>query len=576
MNDETSQSLGPTAAQAPSPTPGTPLGLGPSSRWWRNAVAYQVYIRSFKDSDGDGIGDIEGLRHCLPELADLGVKIIWINPCYPSPQRDHGYDIADYRAINPEYGSLEGFELMLAEAHALGIRVIMDIVPNHASVEHAWFHEAIASEPGSPERARFIFTEGEDGGETPPNTWTSVFGRGAWHRVEDGRENPQWYLHLFDWSQPDFNWRNPLVREEFLEILRFWFERGVDGFRIDVAHGLVKPARIPRGEGVGAEGLWGRPEVHEIYEEWRALADSYEEKKYFIGEVWVDSAEKLARFTEPGRLHQSFAFELLVQPWFAYRLRRSIERAFAVAGAEEGPAWALSNHDVHRVVTRLGQEQVDRDPDPRDMLADARRRWPVDVELGVRRAKAEAGLLFALPGTVYVYQGEELGLPEVIDLPDEVRQDPIFMRTGGAEFGRDGCRVPIPWSASGSSMGFGPEGGAKPWLPQPDSFRACARDLEKADPNSMLSLYKRLSRLRPELLGGASRVEWIDAVPKEVVAFRAGSLVCATNTADEEREAPLIEGASFLLNTADLVDSSGCGAKGSVLPANSTSWWRLG
>ena len=322
------------------------------------------------------------------------MKIIWINPCYPSPQRDHGYDIADYCAINPEYGSLEGFELMLAEAHALGIRVIMDIVPNHASVEHAWFHEAIASEPGSPERARFIFTEGEDGGETPPNTWTSVFGGGAWHRVEDGRENPQWYLHLFDWSQPDFNWRNPQVREEFLEILRFWFERGVDGFRIDVAHGLVKPARIPRGEGVGAEGLWGRPEVHEVYEEWRALADSYEEKKYFIGEVWVDSAEKLARFTEPGRLHQSFAFELLVQPWFAYRLRRSIERAFAVAGAEEGPAWALSNHDVHRVVTRLGQEQVDRDPDPRDMLADARRRWPVDVELGVH-LDAHGGLVHA-------------------------------------------------------------------------------------------------------------------------------------------------------------------------------------
>lgn len=564
------------SAQTPSsPTAPVHEDHPPAQGWWRNAVAYQVYIRSFRDSDGDGVGDIEGLRRCLPELAGLGVRIIWINPCYPSPQRDHGYDIADYRAINPEYGTLEGFELMLADAHSLGIRVVMDIVPNHASVEHEWFAQALAAEPGSPERARFHFADGEDGGANPPNTWRSVFGGGAWQRVEDGREDPQWYLHLFDWSQADLNWRNPAVREEFLDVLRFWFDRGVDGFRIDVAHGLMKAPEIPRGEAAGADELWGRDEVHEIYEEWRALADSYEEGKYFIGEVWVDSAEKLARFTEPGRLHQSFAFELLVQPWFAHRLRRSIERGLAVAGAKDGPAWALSNHDVHRVVTRLGQEQVDRDPDPTDMLADARRRWPVDLALGLRRAKAEAGLLFALPGTVYVYQGEELGLPEVLDLPDEARQDPIFVRSGGAEFGRDGCRVPIPWTAEGSSMGFGPEDGAAPWLPQPELFRAFARDLEEDDPNSMLSLYRALSRLRPWLLGEASRVEWVDEAPEDVVAFRVGSLLCATNTADEARPAPLVGAEAFLLNTADLVDPSGCGANGAILPANSTSWWRL-
>ncbi len=541
----------------------------PKRAWWRNSVAYQVYVRSFKDSNGDGLGDLAGVREALPALADMGVGAVWLNPCYPSPQHDHGYDIADYRGINPDYGTFADFDALVETAHSLGVRVLMDIVPNHSSNEHAWFREALAAAPGSPARDRFLFAEGEgaDGSE-PPNDWTSIFGGPAWDRVDDGTENPQWYLHLFDSTQPDFNWRNPEVRAEFLSVLAFWFDRGVDGFRIDVAHGLVKAPEFPRGRGVDQSALWTQPELFDVYREWRELAESYDPPKYFVGEAWVDDPASLARFTAPGELQQSFAFDLLVQPWFAHRLRASIQRSLDVAGAEDGPAWALANHDVFRLVTRLGQVPVDKDPDPFDMLADARRRTPVDLALGVRRARAGAALMLALPGTAFVYQGEELGLDEVLDLPDEAREDPMWIRTGGAEIGRDGCRVPLPWTSAGSSMGFGPEGGAAPWLPQPDRFRALARDVQEADPDSMLALYRRLARLRPSLLGDAHRVEWIDVGAPSVLAFRAGELVCATNTgaADEAFDAP--EGAEFLLNTA------GASAPG-VLAADSTSWWRL-
>lgn len=541
---------------------------GERREWWRNAVAYQVYVRSFKDSNGDGLGDLRGVVEALPALADLGVDAVWLNPCYPSPQRDHGYDIADYRAIDPRYGTLEDFDALVESAHGLGIRLLMDIVPNHCSSAHEWFRAAVAAEPGSPERARFHFADGEAGGTEPPNDWESVFGGPAWDRVEDGRENPQWYLHLFDSTQPDLEWRNPEVRREFLEILRFWFDRGVDGFRIDVAHGLVKAAALPRGRGADASAAWTQPELFEVYEEWRALADSYDPPRYFVGEAWVEDPALLARFTAPGELQQSFAFDLLVQPWFAHRLRRSIERSYGVAGVEDGPAWALANHDVHRLVTRLGQERIDKDPDPTDMLADARRRTPVDLVLGTRRARAAAALLFALPGTAYVYQGDELGLPEVLDLPDEARQDPIWIRTGGKEAGRDGCRVPMPWTESGASLGFSPEGAAEPWLPQPECYRPLARDLEAADPDSVLSLYRVLIRARRELLGDAHRVEWAEGTPAEVLAFRAGRLFCATNTGAEEARAPIREGAELILNTAGCADAS-------LLPGDSTSWFRL-
>lgn len=542
----------------------------PTDGWWRNRVAYQVYVRSFRDSDGDGIGDLKGVREALGQIADMGASMVWINPCYPSPQRDHGYDVADYRDINPDYGTLAEFDALVADAHALGIKVLMDIVPNHCSDQHAWFQAAIAAQPGSTERDRFLFHDATaPDADEPPSRWPSIFGGSAWDRVPDDSENPQWYLHMFDTTQPDFNWRNEEVRAEFADILRFWFDRGVDGFRIDVAHGLVKADPLPVWDD-DQSGLWAQPELDDIYRQWREIADSYEDKKYFVGEVWVDSPETAALFTAPGRLHQAFAFDLLIQPWFAHRLRAAIDRCFRSAGAEDGPAWALANHDVHRLVTRLGQRQVDKDPDPTDMLIDARRTWAVDRGLGVRRARAAAALLFALPGTVYVYQGEELGLDEVLDLPDEARQDPAWLRTNGKDLGRDGCRVPLPWSAQGSSMGFGPDGGREPWLPQPERFRDLARDIQTGDPGSMLSLYRDLIRGRRELLGEASRIEWIESEDERVVAFKAGALVCMTNTGDEDAAVAWqgADDARLVLNTAG-------GAQARVLPANSTTWYRL-
>lgn len=544
-----------------------------TDRWWRNRVAYQVYVRSFKDSDGDGIGDLAGVREALEQIADMGVSMVWINPCYPSPQRDHGYDVADYRDINPDYGGLAEFDALVADAHALGIKVLMDIVPNHSSDQHAWFQAAIAARPGSAERDRFLFHDAKapdaPDADEPPSSWPSIFGGSAWDRVPDGSENPQWYLHMFDTTQPDFNWRNEEVRAEFADILRFWFDRGVDGFRIDVAHGLIKADPLPVWD-EGQSGLWAQPELDGIYRQWREIADSYEDEKYFVGEAWVDSPETAALFTAPGRLHQVFAFDLLVQPWFAHRLRAAIDRCYRSAGAEDGPAWALTNHDVHRLVTRLGQRQVDKDPDPADMLIDARRTWAVDADLGVRRARAAAALLFALPGTAYVYQGEELGLDEVLDLPDEARQDPAWLRTNGKDLGRDGCRVPLPWSAEGSSMGFGPDDGQEPWLPQPERFRDFARDIQTGDPESMLSLYRDLIRGRRELLGEASRIEWIDSEEDSVVAFKAGALVCMTNTGDEN-VAIAWEGA----DDARLVLNTAGGAQARVLPADSTTWYRV-
>lgn len=556
--------------------------------WWRGAVAYQVYVRSFRDSNGDGIGDLPGVTQSLDDLAKLGVNAIWLNPCYLSPQHDHGYDIADYRQILPDYGTLADFDQLVAHAHTRDIRVLMDIVPNHCSSEHQWFIDAISAGPGSPERDRFIFADGEGDGSQPPNDWPSVFGGSAWDRLDDGTENPQWYLHLFDSTQPDFNWRNQDVRTEFLDILRFWFDRGVDGFRIDVAHGMVKSLPIPRGTHADQSGLWTQPELFEIYSQWRQLAESYDPPKYFVGEAWVNDPEVFTRFTAPGHLQQSFAFDLLVQPWFAYRLRRSIEQSFAVAGQEDGPAWALANHDVHRLVTRLGQERIDKDPDPFDMLADARRDTPVNTALGKRRARAATALLFALPGTVYVYQGEELGLPEVLDLPDWARQDPMWIRTNGQQRGRDGCRVPLPWKKCGSSMGFGPDGASAPWLPQPEEFRAWARDEQGEDPTSMLSLYMRLGGLRRQLVGSAHRVHWADQVPEEVLAFSAGRLFCATNTGGEDVEVQVPQGAQILLNTAvadcdvhlldngmSLADGTDFDSRTWCLPADSTSWWSL-
>lgn len=534
-----------------------------------DAVVYQVYLRSFRDADADGIGDLAGLALGLPDIADLGCDAIWLNPCYASPQRDHGYDIADYRAIDPAYGTLADFDRIVAEAHRLGLRVLMDMVPNHCSSDHAWFRAALQAGPGSPERARFLFRDGRGvDGELPPNNWESVFGGAAWTRIVEADGAPgQWYFHAFDSSQPDFNWRNPEVAAEFLDVLRFWFDRGVDGFRIDVAHGNVKDVALPDHNGDGHNhAMWDQPEVHEIYRSWRALGDSYPEPKYFVGEVWLPSQDRLAAYLRPDELHQAFDFGLLVQPWHEPLIRNAVATGLAVAG--QAPAWALSNHDVHRTVTRYGQQQRLDAPPPTDMISAARRRGPVDLVKGTRRARAAAALLLALPGSAFLYQGEELGLPEVFDLPDQARQDPIWLRSAGAELGRDGCRVPLPWTSTGSSFGFSADGAAAPWLPQPAWFGDFARDPQREDPSSMLSLYRGLLADRRRLFAAAVELEWLDG-PHGLLAFRRGAGICAVNLTDTDQPAPT----EWPIGTRIVATAPTRGD--TDLPANSTSWFQL-
>jgi len=482
--------------------------------WWRSAVVYQVYIRSFADADGDGVGDVAGLRRRLPYLAELGVDAIWINPWYPSPLRDGGYDVADYRAIDPSLGTLPEAQAMLNEAHASGLRVLLDLVPNHVSDQHAWFRRALEAPPGSPARARFIFRPGcGPTGAEPPNNWTSNFGGSAWTRVADADGRPgEWYLHLFAPEQSDLDWTNSEVRDEFAAIMRFWFDLGIDGFRIDVAHGLAKAEGLPDASTVGwpppagepvEHPHWDRDEVHEIYRAWRALADEYEDPRVFVAEAWVQSPERLARYVRSDELHTAFNFDFLLAPWQAQSIRRSIEttlRTHSAVGAS--PTWVLSNHDTIREVSRYARRQGVRPLRTLGDLVDL----PPDFALGLRRARAAVLLMLALPGGAYVYQGAELGLPEVEDLPVDVLRDPGWELSDHTERGRDGCRVPIPWSGSAPPFGFSPPGAsAPPWLPQPAAWSDLTVERQAADPGSTLGLYRRALALRREhpALGGA-------------------------------------------------------------------------
>ena len=536
-----------------------------NTRWWADAVTYQVYLRSFADASGDGIGDLAGLTSRLDYLRDLGVDALWLNPCYASPQRDHGYDIADYFAIDEAYGTVADLELLVAAAHDRGLRVLMDMVANHCSDQHAWFQAALAAAPGSAERARFLFRDGRGAdGELPPNNWGSVFGGAAWTRVDDG----QWYFHAFDSSQPDFNWRNSEVVDYFDRVMRFWFDRGVDGFRIDVAHGLFKHEELPDWHDDGHNyAMWDQPEVHDIYRRWRAIGDEYPGGKYFVGEIWVPSLEAMSAYLSADELHQAFSFDLLVQPWESTRMAGAISRALEQGRAVGGPpAWTLSNHDVHRTTTRYGQVQDLSAPVPTDMIAAARRRGTADHELGVRRARAAIMLQLALPGATYLYQGEELGLPEVLDLPDDARQDPIWHRSGGAELGRDGCRVPLPWAANQPSFGFSPPNSTSaPWLPQPEWFAGFAADTQGHD-GSTLDLYSRVIRSRRGVFSGDT-LEWLETGAPTVLAFRRGNGVCVVNFGDEPHT--MRGWAAAALTTSHPTD---LGGDDLVVPANSAAW----
>ncbi|WP_214326424.1 glycoside hydrolase family 13 protein [Nonomuraea sediminis] len=501
--------------------------------WWRQAVIYQVYLRSFADSDGDGVGDLEGLRGRLDYLRRLGVDGIWLNPCYPSPGADHGYDVSDYMDIDPLYGGLSAWDRLLSDAHARGLKVLMDLVPNHCSVEHPWFKAALAGDREM--RDRFIFRR-------QPNNWQSIFGGPAWTRVDD-----EWYLHSFAPEQPDFNWRNPAVAEYFDQVLRFWFDRGVDGIRIDVAHMMYKQADLLDWPGTGHNPhMSNQPEVHEVLRRWRRIADGYARDLTLVGEIWVPTVDDLALFLRPDELPQAFYFDLLMCPWDAGRFRDSITRGLSGAGG----TWTLANHDVHRSVSRYGLLTRTGGPATRP-------RGEVDVALGVRRARAAALLTLALPGSVYLYQGEEAGLPEVLDLPDSVRQDPTFHRSGPADYGRDGCRVPLPWTSTGPSFGF--SASPSPWLPQPRWFADYAIEDQIDLTDSTWTLHHQALTLRRTLSGP---LEWLPTPRHDVLAFRRGSLTSVTVFGDAPY--PTTLGTPALASTPCTPDE---------IPGNTTAWF---
>jgi alpha-glucosidase len=500
--------------------------------WWRSAVVYEVYLRSFADSDGDGVGDLGGLRRRLPHLTDLGVDALWITPWYPSPMADGGYDVRDYCDIDARFGTLADADALLADAHAAGLRVIVDLVANHTSVEHPWFTAALAAGPGSAERNRYFFRDGRDGGDAPPNDWISAFGGRAWTRVTepDGRPG-QWYLHLFAPEQPDLDWDEPVVREDFDAILRFWLDRGVDGIRVDAAPAMAKVPGLPdAGHEPGAlfasrtwvdNPHWDVEGVHDILRRWRRIGDSYDGDRLFVTEAVVNGPERLSRYVRPGEMHTTFNFDYLTCPWEPRRLRAVIDASLAALAPVGAPAtWVLSSHDETRHATRFGRADTSAAIGGGAMGFDAAA--PADRDLGLRRARAAALLTLALPGSAYVYQGEELGLPEVEDLPEDALQDPTWERSGHTARGRDGCRVPLPWEGTAPPFGFSADG-VVPWLPQPPSWAGLTVAAQRADPDSTLNLYRAALRLRrgtPAL--HIEPLTWVDT-PEDVLTFDRGT-----------------------------------------------------
>jgi alpha-glucosidase len=532
------------------------------SDWWRQAVVYQVYPRSFADQNGDGIGDLRGVTSRVGYLADLGVDAVWLSPFYPSALADGGYDVDDYRDVDPRLGTLEDFDAMVAALHGAGIKVIVDIVPNHTSDRHAWFRKALDKGPVSEARERYVFREGRgpDGAE-PPSDWKSMFGGPAWERVADG----QWYLHLFAPEQPDLNWDNPKVHEEFRDILRFWGDRGVDGFRVDVAHGLAKDLSEPLAaaadlhEGLALRGehpLWDRDDVHDIYREWRRVFEEYDPPLAAVAEAWVHPTRR-GRYADPEGLGQAFNFDLLQAPWSAPDFREIIKRNLDdVQQTGTSSTWVLSNHDVVRHATRYGLEGSGRAA-AEAWLAAGGRPEQVDRKRGVRRARAATLLILALPGCSYLYQGEELGLHEVGDLPDEARTDPTWFRSGHTHKGRDGCRVPLPWTSHPPSYGFGTDGAH---LPQPDWFAAASVQAQRDTEGSTLEMYRQALRLRRRLQG-PEELTWEEQTADVVHFARPGGWHCVTNLGTT----------TVHLSDGEVLLSSGP-LDGRQLPPDTTAW----
>jgi alpha-glucosidase len=533
--------------------------------WHHTAVIYEVYLRSFADGNGDGVGDLAGLRSRLPYLRDLGIDALWLTPWYVSPMADGGYDVADYRDIDPLFGTLAEAETLIGAAHDHGLKIVIDIVPNHCSDHHPWFAEALAAGPGTAARDRFWFRRGRgDQGELPPNDWPSMFGGSAWTRVTEADGTPgEWYLHLYAREQPDLNWENPEVRAEFESILRFWLDRGIDGFRIDVADFLVKDPRLPDVADLppGERKPWeGQDGLHQIYRSWRRFIDSYPRDGLLVGEIWLKPLTRLRPYLRGDQLHTAFNFDFMGTAWDAARLRAVIDTTLDSVGP--AAPWVLSNHDVTRHLTRYGRANTSSDwqPDP----------GQPDPALGTRRARAAILLSLALPGSSYLYQGEELGLWEVEDIPDELIADPIWDRTGHLVRGRDGCRVPLPWAADEPGFGFGRNdlagsAGPGPWLPQPAAWRGLAVDAQTGDPGSMLELYRaalRVRRSRAEL--GADQLTWFPAGDGVLAFTRPGGFACVVNISGAPVALP--DHGEVLLASGELA--------GGLLPPDTAAWLR--
>lgn len=532
-----------------------------AAHWSRDAVVYQIYPRSFADSSGDGIGDLPGITARLPLLAGLGVDAIWLSPFYRSPMNDGGYDVADFCDVDPLFGTFGDFTELADTAHALGLRVIVDIVPNHTSSEHPWFQAALHAAPGSDERARYVFADGRGlDGEEPPNNWPSAFGGPAWSRTVEADGSPgQWYLHLFDPSQPDLDWSNPWVADRFDEILRWWIAEGVDGFRVDVASGLLKepglPDFTPGAHGpFGVSPYRGQAGVHDIFRRWRRVVDEAPRPVMLCGEVWIEPADLLADWVRPGEMHQVFNFAFLNAPWDATALQEVVDRTLTdMARVGAAPTWVLSNHDYVRHGTRLAsvpQRPAMMGRAPGDPAPDAARAALI--------ARSATMLMLALPGAAYMYQGEELGLPEAIDIPHEQRADPTWENSGRTLLGRDGARVPLPWSRQGASLGFSASGAS--WLPQPAGWGALSWEAQQGDPESTLELYRRALALRKELGSRNGTLTWSPSV-EGVLSFTLGSLQCTTNFSDADVALP---GGRELLR-------SGVGDPGAIRP-DETVW----
>ena len=554
--------------------------MAKGSEWWRSAVIYQIYPRSFADGlNDDGIGDLPGITRRLHALVDLGVDAVWLSPFYTSPQKDAGYDVADYCDVDPLFGTLDDFDELEHRVHELGMKLIVDLVPNHTSDQHAWFKAALAAAPGSPERGHYLFRDGKGpNGELPPNNWESVFGGPGWTRSTNPDGTPgQWYLHLFDASQPDLDWTSPWVREQFREILRFWLDRGVDGFRVDVAHGLMKAPGLPdytAPEGVDSMGMiglepealadfenlptppyWAQDSVHEIYRDWHEVLEQYPGDRVLCAEAWVEPLQKLARWVRPDEMQQAFNFSYLETPWNARLIRATVDASLeAFSGVGAPSTWVLSNHDVVRHATRLALTG----DHPQGSGIGPKSTGIPDRAFGLHRARAATALMLALPGSSYLYQGEELGLPEVVDLPDSARQDPTWFRTNHERYGRDGCRVPIPWEADAPSYGFST--GSKSWLPQPSYWREYARDTQVGVEGSTLELYRTLLALRAEHGLGTGGVSWLEGYGEDVVAFTNGAVTVVANAGKD----------AVTLPPGDILAASG--PLDGTVPPDTTVW----